>query len=87
MEPLEVRGAAGPYAPAPGDTAQRCHQQEAQDVPPGYKRTEVGVIPEDWDVCEISALTSEVGDGIHSTPIYSTQVSEFKYSKQSHITC
>jgi type I restriction enzyme S subunit len=25
-------------------------QARAQDVPPGYKRTEVGVIPEDWGV-------------------------------------
>lgn len=28
---------------------------EVQDVPPGYKRTEVGVIPEDWDITMIGA--------------------------------
>jgi type I restriction enzyme S subunit len=37
----------------------------------GYKQTEVGVIPEDWKVALISDLTTEVGDGIHTTPIYS----------------
>lgn len=25
-------------------------EQAGEAVPPGYKRTEVGVIPEDWDV-------------------------------------
>lgn len=42
-------------------------------VPERYKKTEVGVIPDDWDVVLISELTSEVGDGIHSTPIYSSK--------------
>ena len=30
----------------------------AEDVPPGYKRTEVGVIPEDWAVKPVSDLAS-----------------------------
>ena len=29
--------------------------REAEDVPAGYKRTEVGVIPEDWDVSTVGA--------------------------------
>ncbi|WP_081647407.1 restriction endonuclease subunit S [Thioalkalivibrio sp. ALR17-21] len=29
-----------------------------EDVPPGYKRTEVGVIPEDWRLCELRKLLS-----------------------------
>lgn len=41
------------------------------EVRKGYKQTEVGVIPEDWDTTQISVITSEVGDGIHSTPVYS----------------
>jgi type I restriction enzyme, S subunit len=41
-------------------------------LPEGYKQTEVGIIPDDWEVVLISDLTSEVGDGIHSTPIYSS---------------
>ena len=27
---------------------------EVQDVPPGYKRTEVGVIPADWEVATLA---------------------------------
>ena len=38
---------------------------------PGYEQPGVGVIPEDWEVALISELTSEVGDGIHATPLYS----------------
>ncbi len=38
----------------------------------GYKQTEVGVIPEDWEIYNINDLTSVLGDGIHSTPLYST---------------
>ena len=41
------------------------------EVRKGYKQTAVGVIPEDWDAIQIRELTSEVGDGIHSTPVYS----------------
>jgi type I restriction enzyme, S subunit len=37
----------------------------------GYKQAEVGVIPEDWQIKSLSKITSEIGDGIHSTPIYS----------------
>lgn len=37
----------------------------------GYKLTEVGVIPEDWSVTPLHELTTEIGDGIHTTPIYS----------------
>jgi Restriction endonuclease S subunits len=31
-------------------------QAAAQDVPPGYKQTEVGVIPEDWEVSPLGDL-------------------------------
>ena len=36
----------------------------------GFKRTEVGVIPEDWNLKTIEDLTSRIGDGIHATPKY-----------------
>jgi len=39
-------------------------------VPQGYKQTEVGVIPVDWNVRNLADLSSEIGDGIHSTPNY-----------------
>jgi type I restriction enzyme, S subunit len=37
----------------------------------GYKQTELGVIPNDWDLVLLSELASDIGDGIHSTPAYS----------------
>ena len=38
----------------------------------GYKQTEVGLIPEDWNIKLIGDLTSKIGDGIHSTPSYNS---------------
>lgn len=36
----------------------------------GYKQTEVGFIPEDWDCSSFDYVCSIIGDGIHSTPKY-----------------
>ena len=33
-------------------------------IPKGYKKTEVGVIPEEWDVLDIDHITDKVGSGI-----------------------
>ena len=33
------------------------------EVKPGYKRTEVGVIPKDWEVAFIGDKTTKVGSG------------------------
>ncbi len=33
------------------------------DCPKGYKQTEVGVIPEDWDVAKIGAIITEISMG------------------------
>ena len=41
------------------------------EVKPGYKLTEVGVIPEDWSVVSMDAITTHIGDGLHGTPVYS----------------
>ena len=41
------------------------------EVKAGHKRTEVGVIPEDWEVFSLDRLTSKISDGIHATPMYS----------------
>jgi type I restriction enzyme S subunit len=43
-----------------------------QQVPEGYKLTEVGVIPRDWHVKTIGEVTTDIGDGIHATPEYSS---------------
>ena len=42
------------------------------ELKPDYKQTEVGVIPEDWDTVSLGAVTSDIGDGIHATPVYSS---------------
>jgi len=46
--------------------------QSVIQTPPGYKQTEVGVIPEDWDAVPLGTVTSDIGDGIHATPVYSS---------------
>jgi type I restriction enzyme S subunit len=38
------------------------------ELKPGYKQTEVGVIPEDWDVCNLADLSLKITDGDHLTP-------------------
>lgn len=38
------------------------------DVPQGYKRTEVGVIPEDWEIIKGGQLFSKIQDGTHFSP-------------------
>jgi type I restriction enzyme S subunit len=39
-------------------------------VKPGYKQTEVGVIPEDWDLFRLEELCTRIIDGTHFTPHY-----------------
>lgn len=41
-------------------------------IPTGYKRTEVGVIPEDWKVKQLKDLVSKVIDNRGKTPPYSS---------------
>ena len=37
-------------------------------VPVGYKQTEAGTIPEDWDVRQLSDVSKKITDGEHITP-------------------
>jgi type I restriction enzyme S subunit len=37
-------------------------------VRPGYKQTEVGVIPEEWGVRDLSRIATKITDGDHATP-------------------
>ena len=39
-------------------------------VKTGYKQTEIGVIPEDWEVVTLSVLCRSICDGTHFTPKY-----------------
>jgi len=41
---------------------------DAHKVPVGYKRTEVGVIPEDWEVVSASDACEKIQDGTHFSP-------------------
>jgi type I restriction enzyme S subunit len=36
-----------------------------------YKKTKIGLMPEDWNVIDLSELSNRIGDGIHTTPKYS----------------
>jgi type I restriction enzyme, S subunit len=36
-------------------------------IKPGYKQTEVGAIPEDWEVCSLGEIVTKVGSGITPT--------------------
>ncbi|MGO1368095.1 restriction endonuclease subunit S [Senegalia sp. (in: firmicutes)] len=43
---------------------------EEMKIRDGYKKTEVGVIPEDWEVVNLIEISNLIGDGIHTTPKY-----------------
>jgi type I restriction enzyme S subunit len=43
---------------------------DTQQIPAGYKQTDVGVIPEDWDIKEIRDVTKKVIDNRGKTPPY-----------------
>ncbi len=47
----------------------------SQKVPKGYKQTEVGVIPEDWEVTKVSGIASPVKNAIVGGPFGSDLVS------------
>jgi len=42
------------------------------ELRPGYKQTEVGIIPEEWNAVPMEAITTHIGDGLHGTPVYSS---------------
>ena len=51
---------------------KRSISQHSADLLPGYKQTEVGVIPEEWNAVPMEAITTHIGDGLHGTPIYAS---------------
>jgi type I restriction enzyme S subunit len=36
------------------------------------KQTKMGMVQDDWRQCSLATVTSEIGDGIHATPNYSS---------------
>lgn len=54
----------------------------AEDVPPGYKRTEVGVIPEDWGLIRLGDLgTFSKGQGIKREEAMSGEIPCIRYGE------
>jgi type I restriction enzyme S subunit len=35
-----------------------------------FRRTELGILPEDWTIKKLEQVSTEIGDGIHATPQY-----------------
>ena len=56
-------------------------QAGAEEVPPGYKRTEVGVVPEDWDTKSIGDLIVKKG-GSSKTGPFGTLLKASEYSTE-----
>ena len=50
----------------------------------GYKKTEIGVIPEDWEVDKLENISYSIGDGIHSTPKY-IKISKYYFINGNNI--
>ena len=50
----------------------------------GYKQTEVGLIPEDWEIINLSNITSLITDGAHLSP--PTSISGFPIATVENIT-
>ena len=42
-----------------------------EDAPELYKESKLGWIPKEWDEIPLENLTTQIGDGIHTTPKYS----------------
>lgn len=40
-------------------------------TPVGFKHSEIGIFPKNWEVVPLVNICKEIGDGIHATPIYS----------------
>ena len=55
---------------------QRIELIKNGQVPQGYKKTKVGIIPEDWEPKKLSKL-SDIYDGTHQTPIYTKEGVKF----------
>lgn len=41
---------------------------EAMEIQEGFKQTEVGIIPSDWEIFELNDCCSKITDGTHDTP-------------------
>ena len=62
-----------------------------QQIPKGYKKTEIGIFPKDWNIYQLGNI-ADIYDGTHQTPHYvfdgvpfysveNVTNDEFKYTK------
>ena len=49
---------------------ERVERIRKGEVPEGYRKTKVGIIPDDWNILELNKHTTKISDGIHTTPKY-----------------
>jgi type I restriction enzyme S subunit len=62
------------------------HQSATTEViPAGYKQTEVGVIPEDWEVMKFSDATQLITCGIAATPTYVPENIGFPFLSSTNV--
>ena len=52
---------------------ERVEKIRKGEVPEGYKKTKVGIIPDDWDANNLDQFTINILDGTHSTPKYTNE--------------
>lgn len=55
------------------------------ELKPGYKQTEVGVIPEDWDVKKFEDVTRVITCGVASTPKYVNENQGYPFLSSTNI--
>lgn len=48
-----------------------------EDAPELYKQSELGWVPKEWETAPLVELTTQIGDGIHATPNYSSNTDYF----------
>lgn len=52
---------------------------------PGYKLTEVGLIPENWKVCQFAEVTDLITCGIAATPSYVSEAQGFPFLSSTNV--
>lgn len=50
---------------------------DVKDLREGYKMTELGEIPEEWEIKKLMDLSTKILDGVHATPKYSNDGVKF----------
>jgi type I restriction enzyme S subunit len=54
-------------------------------IPPGYKQTEVGVIPEEWEVKPFTQVTDLITCGIAATPDYVSESQGYPFLSSTNV--